>query len=122
MIATELKKQNPLVGGVGEKRVGEVSFGRCLLQEQKRHISSAEREKGREEGMGLGWHSHGCGLLRMVSRRPDDGKSVLKRCRQSARDDGQTGKVATKGMDTERRKQKPGREENTQIRNMYPTH
>lgn len=56
-MATELKKQNPLVGGVGEKRVGEVSFGRCLLQEQKRHVSSAEREKGREEGLGLvqGW-------------------------------------------------------------------
>lgn len=54
VMATELKKQKPLVAGSGEKTVGEVSCSRCLLPEQNRHISSAGREKGRGEGSGSG--------------------------------------------------------------------
>lgn len=89
-MATELKKQNPLVGG-GRKGWGRSALADCLLHEQKIHISSAERETGREEGSGSRagrvWHSHGCGFLCVVSWGPDDGKSILKRCRQGDGDD-----------------------------------
>lgn len=78
---------------MGGRRIGEVSFSGRLLHEQKIHISSAERERGREEGSGpragRAWHSHGRGFLCMVSWGPDDGKTILKRCRQRDGDDRQ---------------------------------
>lgn len=57
----------------------------------------------------------------MVSWGSDDGKSILKRCRQRDRDKRQTGRQGGhRGVDTEGQKQaKQGRK---QIRNMYHTH